>query len=192
MRTHLPKRLAVHVLHRYVRSALVLADFVDRDDVGMVQGRCGARFLLEPAKPVGVRGHLLTQDFDGDISTELEIPGLVHFAHAAGAQLGEDFVVAEASARLEGHGQFVGTRRSSSSNQLTTTLNRDSGWSCAPVTIRKLSQSGDTSLILKQAPSRVRPDRHHPDLQQSAAPSRSVKVIIHPEGKMVPRYKEEA
>ncbi len=44
------------------------------------------------------------QYFDGDLSPELEILGLVHFTHPAGAQLGEDFVVAEASAGLEGHG----------------------------------------------------------------------------------------
>ena len=101
---HFAERHALHVLHRYVRSALVLTDFVDRDDIRMVQSRGGACFLLESPKPMGVRGHLLGQDFDSDFATEFEVFGLVHFAHTAAPQVGEDFVVAEASAGLEGHG----------------------------------------------------------------------------------------
>ena len=52
-----------------------------------------ARFLLESTQPLGVGGHHLGQDFDGDLSTELEIPGLVNFTHTAGAQIGEASVV---------------------------------------------------------------------------------------------------
>ena len=45
----------------------------------MVQGRGRTGFLLESTETAGVRGHLLGQDFDGDVSTQLEITGLVHF-----------------------------------------------------------------------------------------------------------------
>ena len=90
---------------------------VDRDDVRMVQGRGRPGFLLESAKPLGVRGHLLGQDFDSDLSPQLEVLGLVHFSHTARAQLGEDLVVAEASAGLERHQFSVETRRFSSSSQ---------------------------------------------------------------------------
>ncbi len=95
----------------------MLADFIDRDDVGMVQRRGSSRFLFESTKTLGVRSHLLGQDFDSDLATELEIPGLVDLTHTTGAQLGEHFVVAEAGAGLEGHQLSLGTSRSSSSNQ---------------------------------------------------------------------------
>ena len=66
------------------------------------RGRTG--FLFESTETAGVRGHLLRQDFDRYASTQLEIPSLVHFSHTARAQLGDNLVVAEASAGLEGHG----------------------------------------------------------------------------------------
>ena len=74
------------------------------DDVRMLQSRRRACFLLESTEPLGVGGHFLGQYFDRDLSTQFEIAGLVHFSHAARAQLGEDFVVTEARAGLEGHG----------------------------------------------------------------------------------------
>ena len=44
----------------------------------------------------------------------------IHLAHAARAEQGDDLVDADASARSEAHGYFVGTRRFSSSNQFCT------------------------------------------------------------------------
>ncbi len=70
----------------------------------MIQRRCRTGFLFESTETAGVGGHLLGQDFDSDFSAELEVFGLVHFTHPARAQLGEDFVVAESGAALEGHG----------------------------------------------------------------------------------------
>ncbi len=58
VRKNLPQRPALHILHRNERSALVLTDLVDRNDVGMVQGRRRAGFLLESTETAGVGGHL--------------------------------------------------------------------------------------------------------------------------------------
>ncbi len=69
VRENLPKRLPLHILHRNEGSALVFTDLVDRDDVGMVQRRGSTGFLLESTETAGVSGHLLRQDFDGDVST---------------------------------------------------------------------------------------------------------------------------
>ena len=81
----------------------MLTDFVHMGDVGIVQGRGRTGFLFESTKSAGVRGHLLGQDFDSDITTPFKIAGLVHFRPTARTQLGEN-LVAEAGAGLEGHG----------------------------------------------------------------------------------------
>ncbi len=52
----------------------MLTDLVNRDDVGMVQGRRRARFLLESAQTGGIRSQLPRQDFDRDVAPELCIP----------------------------------------------------------------------------------------------------------------------
>jgi hypothetical protein len=43
---------------------------VNGKNVGMVQGCGGARFLLETAQAVGVRGEEAGQDLDGDIAPQ--------------------------------------------------------------------------------------------------------------------------
>jgi hypothetical protein len=50
----LAQSLPLHELHGDVRDAIGLPDFVDRDDVGVVQGRRRARLLLEPGETVGI------------------------------------------------------------------------------------------------------------------------------------------
>ena len=70
---------------------------------GLFKARGRTGFLFESTKSAGVRGHLLRQDFDSDITTPFKIAGLVHFRPTARTQLGEN-LVAEAGAGLEGHG----------------------------------------------------------------------------------------
>ncbi len=85
-------------------SAVVMADVVDGEDVRMVEGAGGAGFLLEAGEPfVGV-GERSGKDLDGDVATEPLVAGAIDLAHAAGAELAEDFVWADASACLKCHG----------------------------------------------------------------------------------------
>ena len=55
----LPQRLSFEQFGDDVRRAFVRADIEDRQNVGMVQGRGGARLLLEPAQAVGDRARAL-------------------------------------------------------------------------------------------------------------------------------------
>ncbi len=92
------ERAALHELHGEEVRALVLADVVDRDDVRMVQGRGGARFGLETAYELGVRGEACAEDFDGDAAVEARLYGEVDLAHSAAT---DALLEAEAGDRRE-------------------------------------------------------------------------------------------
>ena len=79
------------------------SDGVDRDDVGMVQRRHGARFRSKRREPLGVGAKSRGQDLDGDVAAEARIARSIHLAHAAGAEQRDDFVCAEARASGERH-----------------------------------------------------------------------------------------
>ena len=82
-------------LHAEIALAVVLADFVNRDDAGVVEQRDGLGLVLEPAQ-VGVVGqHAGLDHLEGDGSVEADLPGLVDDAHAAAAQLFLNLVIAE-------------------------------------------------------------------------------------------------
>ena len=82
----------------------VVAGFVDDDDVGVVQGRGGARLLLETADSLGVVGGVFGQDLQGDFPAEPAVSGPIHLAHASTAKRTDDGIGAEALARREHHG----------------------------------------------------------------------------------------
>ena len=76
---------------------------VDRRDVRVVERRQDLRFALEAGQPFGVVHEGVGQDLQRDIAVQLGITGLVHFAHAACTDGGEDFVGAEGGAGLKWH-----------------------------------------------------------------------------------------
>ena len=81
--------------HRKIMLPVVLADFEDGDDAGMIE--FGRRFGLgvEPFD-VGFVGKLSRQDhFQGHGAIEIHLPRLVDDPHAAAGDLGQQFVVAE-------------------------------------------------------------------------------------------------
>ncbi len=51
----LAQRFPLHQLHGDVVSGTVLSEFVDGDDIGVVQGGCQARFPLETVQPFARR-----------------------------------------------------------------------------------------------------------------------------------------
>ena len=72
--------------------ALVLADLVDGDDVGVLQGGRGLRLQAETLHVLG-SGELAGQDhLDGHDAVKRHLPRLVHDAHAAAAQLAQDLI----------------------------------------------------------------------------------------------------
>ena len=87
------ERYAVDELHGDEGRPLVLADFVNRDDVGMVQRRSGASFLNEAAMPVGIGGGVGGKDFDRDPAAETGVNRAVNDAHSSPSDFPFDAVV---------------------------------------------------------------------------------------------------
>ena len=78
----------------------VLADLIDRADVGMVQGRGGTGFLQQTVGGVLV---LLGEYFNGDRALERRVVGLVDRTHSAGPDGSDDHVGSELRAGFKRH-----------------------------------------------------------------------------------------
>ena len=97
----LAKRLAVEQLHHQEWMARRLTDVVNRANIGMIQRRSGARLALETlSRSLGRKG--LRQNLDGYVAMQPRVPRLIHLAHAALADGGEDLVGAKASSGGKG------------------------------------------------------------------------------------------
>jgi hypothetical protein len=79
-------------------EALVGADVVDVENVGVIEGRNRARLFLEPVEAILVAGDFRRQDLYGDVASQPRIPGLVDDAHASAAESAENLVRAEQAA----------------------------------------------------------------------------------------------
>ena len=90
---HLVERRAVNELHRNEGRPFVLADFVDGDDVGMVERRSGAGFLDEAAMPLGIAGGVRLKEPDGGAAAEPGIDGAIDDPHAAASDFVLDLIV---------------------------------------------------------------------------------------------------
>jgi len=69
------------------------------------------RFALEAREAAWVRRYGRGQDLDRDLALEIRVGGAIDLPHAAHADLGSDFVGAEARAGGQGHGAEVKGRR---------------------------------------------------------------------------------
>ena len=69
-----------------------------RGDVRMVQRGEDFRFALKPREPIVIRRERRRQNLDGDLTLQLRVGRPIHLPHAAFADLGGDFVDAEAGA----------------------------------------------------------------------------------------------
>ena len=69
---------------------------------GMIQRRERLRFARESAPADRDRGEGVGQNLDGDVALQLRVARAIHLAHAACADLGHDFIDAEAGAGTEG------------------------------------------------------------------------------------------
>jgi hypothetical protein len=76
-------------------AAPLLADVVERADVGMRQLGDGACLAVEALAELRIGGELLRQDLDRDGPIEPRIPGPVHLAHSTFAKFCEDLIRAE-------------------------------------------------------------------------------------------------
>ena len=88
----------------------MIADVVERADMGMRQRRDRPRLALETAAPLRIARDLGRQDFDGDRAAETRIARVVDLAHAARADLVAYLVWPELRAGRDGHGSYGATR----------------------------------------------------------------------------------
>ena len=97
------ERFAFQKLHHDVGRLIGRADVVNSEDVGVVQTARRLGLQPEAPQPVLVRGERRRKDFDCDFAVEARVARLVHFAHATGAKVREDFVRAESRSRSKEH-----------------------------------------------------------------------------------------
>ncbi len=86
-----------------VGSILIRADVMDRQDVGVIQGRRGSRFLIEATQPRSVGRVGWRKNLDGDVPPEPLVPRRIDLAHPALAEQVEDSVRADGVAGYQGH-----------------------------------------------------------------------------------------
>ena len=65
---------------------IVIADVVNRADIGMVERRDGAGFALEAPQAIAVGREGGGKNLDGDLSSEARIARAIHLAHTTSAE----------------------------------------------------------------------------------------------------------
>jgi hypothetical protein len=101
------KRATRHVLHDDEHVAVVLADFMDRADVGMIQRGKYFRFALQGRETINVIGRSVQQNLECDIASEPGVVRDVHGAHAPPPDERADIVVTESLSRFNSHAKAV-------------------------------------------------------------------------------------
>src|SRR5260370_12734603 len=99
----LAQRFPLYHFHRNVVSGTVLSEFVDGNDIRMVEGRRRACILLETVQPVAISGECGGQNLDRNAAVQARIPSPVHLAHPPGAEQLDNLVRSELRAGGEGH-----------------------------------------------------------------------------------------
>ena len=88
----LPQVVAFEQLHRQERQAVGLVEVVDAHNVDMGQAAGDLRLVVESFQGFGIFQELGKEHLDGDFLVANAIKGGEDRAHAAGAQMGADFV----------------------------------------------------------------------------------------------------
>jgi hypothetical protein len=82
----------------------------------MIQAAGRLRFQLKAPQTIRVGGERRRQYFDSDIAIETRVPRLIHFAHAARADGGDNLIRSQSRARRQCHGYFKPSTTCSSSS----------------------------------------------------------------------------
>ena len=96
------ERIAFDQLRHQVLDLSLGSDVVDGEDVGVIQGTGGERFLGKAPLAIGVQRCGVVKDLDGDEALQPRIAAAIHLPHAAGGQGADDFVGPESRGQL-GH-----------------------------------------------------------------------------------------
>ena len=96
----------LQLFHDDEGMAVMILDFVDGADAGMVQQGGGAGLALEALHGFAVAGEIIGKKLDGDVAAEPHVFRFVDHAHAAAAQLTQNAVMGD---RLADHGRTART-----------------------------------------------------------------------------------
>jgi len=88
-----PECLAFKHLHGDEGPSVRFVDFVDRADIGVVQGGRSLGLPLKTAEGLWVVGKFVGKELQGDVAAELQVFGLVNHTHAAATDLAKDAVM---------------------------------------------------------------------------------------------------
>ena len=91
-----PNGFADHPFLSNKKHAIRLADFVNRDDVGMIESGCGARLLLKAAHVVWIAGEARRQQLQGDLAIQIQVSRQPNFADTAGAEVRDHLIMFDA------------------------------------------------------------------------------------------------
>ncbi len=99
------QRHAIQKFHDDESLAMLVVNFVDGADVGMIQRGGGLRLALETGQGLRILGNFFRQKFERDEAVQLQVLGLVDDAHPATTELLDDAVVRDGLADhgLAGH-----------------------------------------------------------------------------------------
>lgn len=97
------ERLAIAILHDQVIGPVVLADVVERADVGVIERRDRLRLALEPDLQHRVVRELRRQNLHRNDPSESRVFRAIDLTHTAGADAADDFVRPEASTGPQVH-----------------------------------------------------------------------------------------
>ena len=97
------QRQPVQKFHGDECLPVLLANVMDRADVGMIQGGSRLRFTLEAAESLRVLGNFFGQEFQGDEAVQLYVLGFVDDTHPAAAEFFDDAIMGNrlANKRIE-------------------------------------------------------------------------------------------
>jgi hypothetical protein len=98
------QRLATEEFHDQEWLAILLPDFVDGANVGMIESRGCPGFAPEALEGLAVAGQRIGQEFQRDVAAEAQVFGFVHDTHAATAELFKDAVMCDG---LPNHGEGI-------------------------------------------------------------------------------------
>ena len=72
---------------------ILLANVVNRADIGMVERRSGLGFTLKTSQSLGVSRNFIGQEFERNKTLKADVLGLVHHTHPTATQFLDDAVV---------------------------------------------------------------------------------------------------
>ena len=111
MKNHFRQTLAFDEIHREIMLPFVCADFVDGDDVRMLQLRRRFRLGAKPAHLRVARQPSGQNHFHRHDAVEIHLPRLPDHAHAAARDLLQQFVIAKVTNARTGRRRRFGNHR---------------------------------------------------------------------------------